>query len=40
MSVTYDFSFAEYRVTAIILDLAHSKLFNPVKSDVPVDPLI
>ena len=37
MSVNYDFSFAEYRVTAVIMDLAHYKLFKPVKCDVPVD---
>ena len=33
-----DSFFAEYRVTAIILDIAHYRLFKPVRGDVPVDP--
>ena len=38
-SNNYDFSSAEYRVTAIILDISHFiLLFRPVRSDVPVDP--
>ena len=30
-----DFSSAEYRVTSIILDISHYRLFKPVKNDVP-----
>ena len=37
-SDNYDFSSAEYRVVAIILDTANCKLFKPVRSDVPADP--
>ena len=36
-SDNYDFSSAEYRVVAIILDIANYRLFKPVRSDVPVD---
>ena len=32
-----DFSSAEYRVTSIILDIPHYRLFKPVKSDVPAE---
>ena len=32
-----DFSSAEYRVTSIILDISHYRLFKPVKSDVPAE---
>ena len=32
-----DFSSAEYRVTSIILDISHYRLFKPVKSDVPTE---
>ena len=31
----FDYSSAEYRVTAIILDIANYRLFRPVRSDVP-----
>ena len=37
-SDNYDFSSAEYRVVAIILDIANYRSFKPVRSDVPVDP--
>ena len=33
-STNTDFSSAEYRVTSIILDISHYRLFKPVKSDV------
>ena len=36
-STNTDFSSAEYRVTSIILDISHYKLFKPVKSDVPAE---
>ena len=36
-STNFDYSFAEYRVTAIILDIANYRLFRPVKSDVPAE---
>ena len=36
-STNTDFSFAEYRVTSIILDISHYRLFKPVKSDVPAE---
>ena len=32
-----DFSSAEYRVTSIILDISHYRLFKPVKSDAPAE---
>ena len=32
-----DFSSAEYRVTSITLDIAHYRLFKPVKRDVPAE---
>ena len=32
-STNYDYESAEYRVTAIILDTAHYRLFRPVRSD-------
>ena len=34
-SKNFDYSSAEYRVTAIILDIANYRLFRPVRSDVP-----
>ena len=36
-STNTDFSSAEYRVTSIILDISHYRLFIPVKSDVPAE---
>ena len=36
-STNTDFSSAEYRVTSIILDISHYRLFNPVKSNVPAE---
>ena len=36
-STNTDFSSAEYRVTSIILDISHYRLFMPVKSDVPAE---
>ena len=33
----FDYSFAEYRVIAIILDIANFRLFRPVRSDVPAE---
>ena len=33
-STNTDFSYTEYRVTSIILDISHYRLFKPVKSDV------
>ena len=36
-STNTDFSSAEYRVTSIILDIPHHRLFKPVKSDVPAE---
>ena len=36
-STNFDYSFAEYRVTAIILDIANYRLFRPVRSDVPAE---
>ena len=36
-STNFDYSSAEYRVTAIILDIANYRLFRPVKSDVPAE---
>ena len=34
-STNFDYSSAEYRVIAIILDIANFRLFRPVRSDVP-----
>ena len=34
-STKFDYSSAEYRVTAIILNIANYRLFRPVRSDVP-----
>ena len=34
-ATNFDYSSAEYRVTAIILDIASYRLFRPVRSDVP-----
>ena len=34
-STNFDYSSAEYRVIAIILDIANYRLFRPVRSDVP-----
>ena len=36
-STKFDYSFAEYRVTAIILDIANYRLFRPVRSDVAAE---
>ena len=36
-STNTDFSSAEYRVTSIILDISHYRLFKPVKSDIPAE---
>ena len=36
-STTFDYSSAEYRITAIILDIANYRLFRPVRSDVPAE---
>ena len=36
-STNFDYSSAEYRVTAIILDVANYRLFRPVRSDVPAE---
>ena len=36
-STNSDYSSAEYRVTAIILDIANYRLFRPVRSDVPAE---
>ena len=36
-STNFDCSSAEYRVTAIILDIANYRLFRLVRSDVPAD---
>ena len=36
-STNTDFSSAEYRVTSIIWDISHFRLFKPVKSDVPAE---
>ena len=36
-STNFAYSSAEYRVTAIILDIANYRLFRPVRSDVPVE---
>ena len=36
-STNFDYFSAEYRVTAIILDIANYRLFRPVRSDVPAE---
>ena len=36
-STNFDCSSAEYRVTAIILDIANYRLFRHVRSDVPAE---
>ena len=36
-STDTDFSSAEFRVTSIILDISHYRLFKPVKSDVQAE---
>ena len=36
-STNFDYSSAEYRVTAIILYIANCRLFRPVRSDVPAE---
>ena len=36
-STNFDYSSAEYIVTAIILDIANYRLFRPVRSDVPAE---
>ena len=38
-STNFDYSSAEYRVTAIILDFSNYRLFRPVRSDVPAEKL-
>ena len=36
-STNFDYSSAEYRVTAIILEITNYRLFRPVKSDAPTE---
>ena len=36
-TTNFEYSSAEYRVTAIILDIANYRLFRPVGSDVPAE---
>ena len=36
-STNFDYSSAEYRVIAIILEIANFRLFRPVRSDVPAE---
>ena len=36
-SMNFDYSSTEYRVTAIILDIANYRLFRPVRSDAPAE---
>ena len=36
-STNFDYSSAEYKVTAIILDIANYRLFRPVRSGVPAE---
>ena len=36
-STNFNYSSAEYRVTAIILDIASYRLFRPLRSDVPAE---
>ena len=36
-STNFDYSSAEYRVIAIILDIANFRLFRPVRSDLPAE---
>ena len=36
-STNFDYSSAEYRAIAIILDIANFRLFRPVRSDVPAE---
>ena len=36
-STNFDYSSADYRVIAIILDIANYRLFRPVRSDVPAE---
>ena len=36
-STNFDYSFAEYKVTAIMLDIANYRLFRPVRSNVPAE---
>ena len=36
-STNFDYSSAEYRVTAIILDIANYRLFRSVRNDVPAE---
>ena len=38
-STNFDYSSAEYRVIAIILNIANFRLFKPVRSDVPAEKL-
>ena len=36
-STTFDYSSAEYKVTAIILEIANYRLFRPMRSEVPAE---
>ena len=36
-STNFDYSSAEYRITAIILDIASYRLFRPVRSEFPAE---
>ena len=36
-ATNFEYSSAEYRVTAIILNIANYRLFRPVRSDVPAE---
>ena len=36
-STNFDYSSAEYRVTAVIQDIANYMLFKPVRSDIPIN---
>ena len=36
-STNFDYSSAEYRVIAIVLDIANFRLFRPMRSDVPAE---
>ena len=36
-SANFDYSSAEYRVTAIILNISNYRLFRPLRSDVPAE---
>ena len=36
-STNFDYFSAEYRITAIILDIANYRLFRPLRSDAPAE---